>query len=78
MSVERSVSRVGNKVFLDTENDGHTFLNRGAEPSSEEIVKVDERGIHLVGGARFTSSSGHLEEQARAYFEQIASESKSN
>jgi hypothetical protein len=76
MSVERSISRVGNKVFLDTENDGWTFMNRGAEPRSEEIASADETGLVLVNGGRVGSSSGHLEREAMAYFAQIAEESQ--
>lgn len=74
MSIERSVSRDGDKVFLDEENDGNTYLNRGAEPRRTEIVSADEKGLRLVDGSIVGSSSGHLERSAMKYFAEIGSE----
>lgn len=75
MSKERWVTREGSRVFLSEENDGYTFMNRGAEPRSTEIVSADENGIKLVDGSSVSSSSGGLQNEAMKYFAQIAAES---
>ena len=72
MSTERSVLRDGDKVFLDEENDGYTFMNRGAEPRQTEILSADQNGLRLVDGALVKSSTGHLERAAMACFSEIA------
>jgi len=74
MSVERSVSRIGNKVYLDVENDGWSYMNRGPEAHSIEILSADEKGLKLVDGSLVGSSSGHLESAAMAYFAAIAND----
>jgi hypothetical protein len=76
MSTEKSVSRDGDKVYLDEENDGWTYMNRGPEPRRTEIVSADEKGLQLVGGSVVSSSDGSLQEQAMRYFAEIANESK--
>jgi hypothetical protein len=78
VSVERSVSRDGDKVYLETENDGWSYMNRGPEPSRTEILSADEHGLALVDGSKVGSSSGHLEREAMRYFAEIASEQKSS
>jgi hypothetical protein len=78
MSTERSVSRDGDKVYLDEDNDGWTFMNRGPEPRRTEILSADEKGLKLADGRLFGTSSGHLEEQAMQYFAAIANESASS
>jgi hypothetical protein len=50
MSTERSVSRDGDKVYLDEENDGWTYMNRSPEAGRAEIVSADEKGLQLVDG----------------------------
>ena len=77
MSKERSVSRDGDKVYLDEENDGWTFMNRGAERRRTEIVSADEKGLRLVDGSIVSSSTGNLQETAMRHFTEIAIESKS-
>ena len=74
MSTERSVSRDGDKVYLDEENDGWTYANRGPEPRRTEILSADEKGLQLVDGSKVSSSSGHLEKAAMRYFSEIANE----
>jgi hypothetical protein len=76
MSTERSVSRDGYKVYLDEENDGWTYMNRGPEPRRIEIVSADEQWIHLAGGGTVASSDGSLQREAMRYFAEIAGESK--
>ena len=76
MSTEKSVSRDGNKVYLDEENDGWTYMNRGPEPRRTEIISADKDGIHLAGGSTVSSSNGFLQEQAMKYFAEIAKESE--
>ena len=78
MGMDRSVSRKGNKVYLNEENDGATFLRRGAEPTQTEMLSVDEAGVTLAGGGRFSSSGGHLKKQAVTYFAEIAREHPSS
>jgi hypothetical protein len=76
MSTERSVSRDGDKVYLDEENDGWTYMNRGPETRRTEIVSADEKGLKLVGGSIVSSSDGHLQKEAMRYFAEIAKEPK--
>jgi hypothetical protein len=75
MSTERSVSRDGDKVYLDEENDGLSYMNRGLEARRTEILSADEKGLRLIGGAVVGSSSGHLEKEAMRFFTEIANES---
>jgi hypothetical protein len=65
-----------NKVYLDEENDGWTYLNRGPEARRTEIVSADEKGLQLVGGTAVSSSDGSLQKLAMRYFAEIANESK--
>jgi hypothetical protein len=76
MSTERSVSRDGDKVYLDVENDGWTYMNRGPEARRTEIISADEKGLRLVDGSVVSSSDGHLQKEAMRYFAEIANESK--
>jgi hypothetical protein len=76
MSKERSVSRDGDKVYLDEENDGWTYMNRGPETRRTEIVSADEKGLQLVDGSGVSSSDGHLQNEAMRYFAEIANKSK--
>jgi hypothetical protein len=47
------VFRQGDKLIRRVENDGWTFLNRGAEPYDEEIIGISGYyQVILAGGAR--------------------------
>ena len=74
MGKERWVSRDGDRVYLETENDGYTFINRGPERQTTEIISADESGIKLASGAGVSSSNGALQKEAMKYFREIAAE----
>lgn len=76
MSTERSVSREGNKVYLVEENDGWSYAKRGPETRRTEIVRADEKGLHMLGGGTVSSSDGSLHRRAMEYFADIANESR--
>jgi hypothetical protein len=46
MSTERSVSRDGDKVYLDEENDGWTYMNRGPKRVEQRLSARTRRGFN--------------------------------
>ena len=72
MSRERWITREGNKVYLESENDGWSYMNRGAEPDREEIISADQNGVVTTDGTRYSSSTRALQTEAMKHFADIA------